>query len=99
MSFDANAMTKAVESRRDYCPNMTLGSSRAVAIKGSRVCQNDIAVLAKEGLAHFETSGQLNASVSQLKDSNRIRGDLGMTFDQHKFRHQTRLKAEYSSLF
>lgn len=91
MSFDADIVDRSVQRRRDYCLNMGQSLPRDRAGIGARN--------AHLGQAGVETSGELSASVENLKDSTRIyRGDIGVTFEQCKSRYPTRLKGKYSSL-
>lgn len=90
MSFDADTVGRAVEHRRDFCLDLNKSLSREDAGRGNRNT--------KPAYTGGDDSGE-ETSVEKMKDSVRIyRGDLGMTFDQHKYRNQTRHNAEYSSL-
>jgi len=98
MSFDADKVDRMVARRRDVCINMGRSLPRDKAGWGARIAQEDVAIRTKQGYTGTETSGQFESSIEKLKDSNRIRGDLGVTFDQQSFRGPTRLKGAYSSL-
>lgn len=91
MTFDADSVGRAVERRRDYSLNMGASVSRERAGTGTRI-------VAARGHPAEETTGSFSSSVEALKDSTSARRDLGMTFDQHKARDKTRLKAAHSSL-
>jgi hypothetical protein len=97
MTYDADTSDRALR-RKNLSLNMGRSLCRDRAGHGSRLAQNDIAIRSQQGHACFETTGQLETSVENLKDSCRVRGDLGMSFHQHKARGPTRLKGEYSSL-
>merc|ERR1712070_353964 len=101
MTFNADTVGRAVEPRSDYCPNMNQTIDRDKAGQGTRLLQNDMATLVKKNGGLTETTGQLSVPVEKLTGSQTAyaRSDLGMTFDQHKYRGVTRMKAEYSSLW
>merc|ERR1719183_3273052 len=99
MTFDADSGHSSLAGKR---PTVVLNMGQTIARDraghGARIAQEDICTRHKHGKIMVETTGENEASVEKLKDSCRLRGDLGVTFDMHKARGPTRLKGAYSSL-
>lgn len=98
MTIDTATLARAVDPRKDLGVKHHHHIAREKAGHGSRHAQHDLAMSAKRGHRTLETTGCLSKSVAELKDSIRLRPDLGVTFDQHKARGPTRLKGAHSSL-
>jgi len=94
MTFDADSGRSALAGKRPAtCLQMGHGLNRERAAFGTRIASQ-----ASTGYKGYETVGELETPVERLKDTNRLRGDLGMTFEQHKYRAKTRMKGKYSAL-
>merc|ERR1712094_27138 len=98
MTFDASTVDRALR-KKDTAIKMGKTLARMRAMRHMRLSQNDLCQRTLLGENRYPKVSELTCTVEDLKESrDHPRRDCGMTFDQHKSRFPTRLKAEFSSL-